>query len=77
MTDDSYATDPYVTNAAWLRQAARPDAIDEVADQFERPVAEGSTAFWTAEDAAPWPRSSRGWRSMERMHPRALERRAG
>jgi hypothetical protein len=71
MPDDSY-----VTNAAWLRQAARPDAIDEVADQFERP-ADGAAAFWSGEEAAPWPRSSRGWRSMERMHPRALERRAG
>jgi len=72
MTDDSY-----VTNSAWLQPAARPDVIDDVADQFERPAPAGATAFWTADAAAAWPRSSSGWRSMERMYPRALERRAG
>ena len=72
MTDDNY-----VTNSAWVRPAGRPDAIDEVADQFERPVDAGMTSFWTGDAAARWPRSSRGWRSMDHGPARALERRAG
>jgi hypothetical protein len=67
----------YVTNDAWLRQAGRPDLVDEVADQFERPVAVGMQSFWSAQPPARWPRGSRGWRSAGRLHPRALERRAG
>ena len=42
-------SDDYVSNRAWLRPAGRPDAIDEVADAFERPSAAGSEAFWRAE----------------------------
>lgn len=72
MTDDSY-----VTNSAWVRQIGRPDAIDEVADQFERPVPDGKAEFWTGGSAARWPHSSGGWRSMDRLHSRAPERRAG
>lgn len=34
----------YVSNEAWLTGAGRPDAIDELADQFERPCA---AEFWT------------------------------
>lgn len=67
----------YVTNASWLRQAARVDAIDDVADQFERPVARGVEAFWTPACGTPWPRSARSWRSMSSMHPRAVEQRVG
>ena len=60
----------YVTNEPWLARAGRSDAIDEIADQFERP-ARGAEEFWTvaakvvalsrAEHA--WPRASRGWRA--------------
>lgn len=35
MTDETY-----VMNEAWIRQEGRPDLIDEVADQFERPTPE-------------------------------------
>jgi hypothetical protein len=71
------ADESYVTNDAWVRQVGRPDAIDDLADQFERPVAEGMTSFWTVDAGARWPRSPRGWRSMDRMHARSVERRAG
>ncbi|MDT4926358.1 MAG: hypothetical protein QOG01_4071 [Pseudonocardiales bacterium] len=67
----------YVTNDAWLRQVGRPDAIDEIADQFERPVARGVEAFWTAASGTRWPRTPRGWRSMERTHQHTLERKVG
>jgi hypothetical protein len=67
----------YVSNTAWVRPAGRPDAVDDVADQFERPVAEGMIAFWAAGSAVRWPCSPRGWRPIERMHGRAIERRAG
>jgi hypothetical protein len=71
-------SDDYVSNAAWVRPAGRPDAIDEVADQFERPVAgSGSTAFWDAQETRGWPRASRGWRAGEHRSIRVLERRAG
>ena len=33
----------YVTREAWLDGRGRPDAVDEVADTFERP---GAAAFW-------------------------------
>ena len=70
----------YVTNESWVQQAGRPDLIDEVADQFERPLAPaatGSQAFWSEAEAVPWPRASRGWRSRELMAHRTVERRAG
>lgn len=57
----------YVTKASWLRQIGRVDAIDEVADQFERPVARGAEAFWTPDTGAAWPRSARGWRAAARV----------
>jgi hypothetical protein len=60
--------DDYVTNDAWLRNATRPDSIDEIADQFERPS--GSSAFWTDVSVR------RAERSM-RLAPRTIERRAG
>ena len=55
-------TDEYVTNDAWVRTVGRPDAIDDVADQFERPS--GAARFWShgAAPAIAWPERSRGWR---------------
>jgi hypothetical protein len=61
-------TDDYVTNGAWLAKPARPDTIDEIADEFERPS--GATTFW----------SDIGVRRAERdmrLAPRTIERRAG
>ena len=73
MTDD----DSYVTNAAWLRLAGRVDHIDEVADQFERPVEQRSSAwpqgradFWSA--VTHWPRSTGALRSA-RLHRPATQ----
>jgi hypothetical protein len=46
------AGEQYVTNDAWVRSLGRPDAIDEIADQFERPVAAvGMESFWSREQA--------------------------
>ncbi len=70
------ADEMYVSNGAWVRQVGRPELIDEVADQFERPVVQGMESFWEQYENTRWPRTSRGWRSMDRMHPRPLERRA-
>ena len=69
--------DDYVTNSAWVRLVGRPDVIDEIADQFERPVAVGMTAFWSAGSGPRWPRTSQGWRSIDRLHARTGARRAG
>jgi hypothetical protein len=66
----------YVTNDSWVRSVGRPDAIDDIADQFERPVAVGMQSFWSREQAA-WPAGARGWRSLQWMNPRPMERRAG
>jgi hypothetical protein len=52
--------EPYVTSDAWVRLAGRPDLIDDVADQFERPS--GATSFWSREEIVRWPSASRGWR---------------
>lgn len=71
------ADDTYVTTESWLRTVGRPDLIDEVADQFERPVAVGVVSFWSPGHGTRWPRTSRGWRSLDRVHLRALERHAG
>jgi hypothetical protein len=71
------AEEQYVTNDAWVRSVGRPDAIDEIADQFERPVVSiGMESFWSREQAS-WPTESRGWRSLQWMQPRPMERRAG
>jgi len=32
------AEDTYVTHGGWTQQVGRPDHIDEIADQFERPA---------------------------------------
>jgi hypothetical protein len=44
----------------------RPDAVDTVADQFERPVAVGMESFWSREQQARRQRSTRGWHAMRR-----------
>ena len=72
MSDISSTSTPsreYVTNAAWLRTTGRPDSIDEVADQFERPT-RGAEEFWTSGTTVAWPRTPRAWVD-------APERRAG
>ena len=63
------ADDTYVTNAAWLEPATRPDTIDEIADQFERPR-DGALSFWTDVTVRRAERQAR-------LAPRHLERRAG
>lgn len=67
---DSTASHDYVTHAAWLRTLGRADAIDEIADQFERRVApkaeSGAEAFWAPAAVTRWPTESRGWRPSRR-----------
>ncbi|MBE7188505.1 hypothetical protein [Jatrophihabitans endophyticus] len=58
----------YVTNDSWVRTAGRPDAIDEVADQFER-RAEPAWPLTEDDGGTRWPQHSRGWRSIARLHP--------
>jgi hypothetical protein len=65
MTDESY-----VTNDAWLSIAERKDTIDEIADQFERPVACGAAAFWDDVTVRRVVRETS-------LVPRTVERRAG
>ncbi|HZC69097.1 MAG TPA: hypothetical protein VE442_00240 [Jatrophihabitans sp.] len=57
----------YVTHAAWVRQVGRPDLIDEVADQFERPAGDGAESFWSRRERARWTCTSRGWRAKQRI----------
>jgi hypothetical protein len=45
------ADETYVTNDGWTQQVGRPDQIDEVADQFERPAADSPVASRTLEPA--------------------------
>jgi hypothetical protein len=56
----------YVTNDAWLRTAARADAIDDIADQFERPAV-GAEAFWSLGSRTRWPETPLGWTSDDRL----------
>jgi hypothetical protein len=81
----AFVTTAYVANDAWTAgraTAGRPDAIDDIADQFERraaPVASSAELIAGSsgeafEPAVAWPRASRGWRSMARLHPRSAER---
>ena len=74
-----------MSNEGWTAgpaTAGRPDAIDEIADQFERRVVPITPAVELVagssgeafEPAVAWPRASRGWRSMARLHPRSAER---
>lgn len=65
----SEPTDPsYVTQHAWVRTLARPDLIDEIADQFERPSEPVGTPQPAETRKAGWPQRSRGWRSINRLH---------
>jgi len=69
MTDDTY-----VTQGAWLLPAGRADAIDDVADQFERSAPAGADAFWNSLDlrrGAPIQAAAASFRM------RTIERRAG
>ena len=66
--DEGRATD-YVTNSAWLATPSRPDAIDDIADQFERRQ-RGDEAFWIAVLADRAAREAR-------IAPRHLQRRVG
>jgi len=63
------ADESYVTRSAWVRTAGRPDAIDEIADQFERP----RDPLPAVAVVTGWPQRSRGWTEDSRLHP---ERRA-
>jgi hypothetical protein len=65
MTDDTY-----VMNGAWLTPTGRPDAIDEIADQFERRAPSGAAEFWDDVSAR------RVLREVS-LAPRSFERRAG
>lgn len=58
----------YVTSAAWVARPGRADAIDEVADQFERP--DGATRFWNEITTRRLARAAT-------IAPRAVDRRAG
>ena len=63
--------DAYVTQGAWLERAGRADAIDDVADQFERG---GADAFWSGLEL----RRDAPIRAVAASFlPRAIERRAG
>jgi hypothetical protein len=69
-------SDSYVTQAGWLRTTGRVDAIDEVADQFERPVAtslweltaaRAARSVWPAAPGAGWARSAVRWPNPTRL----------
>jgi hypothetical protein len=73
--------DPYVSNSAWLDPAGRADAIDEIADQFERrveptawPVESGAESYWQAIELH---RSAPARAAAMSFVPRTMERRAG
>jgi hypothetical protein len=51
--------DAYVTNGAWPGNTARPDTVDEIADQFERPLA-NAEQYWTRSETG-WPQPPRSW----------------
>ena len=60
--------DSYVTYASWVRTTGRVDAVDEIADQFERPVA---TSVWPVAATQPWSRTASRWPSPGRLLRRA------
>ena len=60
--------DEYVSNAAWLAGDVRADAIDDIADQFERPT--GAATFWNEVSVRRTIREAT-------LAPRVWERRAG
>jgi hypothetical protein len=65
----------YVTQEAWATPSGRPELIDEVADQFERPS--GAQAYWSLDAGTRWPRHPQGWSAGDRSGHHWLERRAG
>ena len=69
MSDDSY-----VTNSAWRASAGRADAIDEIADQFERPSTSGVESFWVQAELR---RSAPARIAADSFLRRSVERRAG
>ena len=69
MTDVSY-----VNHGAWLRAPVREDAIDDIADQFERPVQAGAEVFWSDLELR---RAATVHATTASFVPRAVERRAG
>ena len=73
------ADENWVTRSAWIRTLARPDAIDEIADQFERPdpPPAATAATWVG-DGSPtgWPQRPRGWAEANPLHAGTPERRA-
>jgi hypothetical protein len=70
MTDQTAPDVDYVSAAGWLRTPTRREVVVVVADEFERPE------LPRQHELVRWPRSSRGWRSQDRLHPRVLERRS-
>ncbi|MCW2496947.1 hypothetical protein [Jatrophihabitans sp.] len=68
------SAEPYVTNSAWLEPVGRPDAIDEIADQFERPAERGLEAFWWSIELH---HSAPAREAAASFVPRTIERRAG
>lgn len=66
---NTVSADEYVTNHAWRDGTRRPDTIDEIADQFERPGS-GASAFWVDVLAGRAARDAR-------LAPGHPERRAG
>ena len=69
MSDDSY-----VTNSAWRANDARPDTIDEIADQFERPAPSGLESFWARVELK---HSAPARAAADPFLRRCIERRAG
>ena len=63
-------TDDYVSNDAWLVKAARPDTIDEIADEFERPS-------WAVEQRSGRTSACAAPSAILRLARRTIERRAG
>ena len=70
------ADETWVTRSAWVRTLGRPDAIDEIADQFERPSDPPSAAPEAAWSGPGWPQRPRGWAETSPLHADTPERRA-
>jgi hypothetical protein len=64
--------DGYVTKDAWLNTGGRPDTIDDIADQFERPS--GAGAYWSSLELR---RGAAIRETAASFVPRLIERRAG
>ena len=68
------AMSDYVTNESWLGSSRRPDAIDDVADQFERVEPTGLESFWAAVELR---HSAPARMAADPFLRRCIERRAG